>query len=136
MAGPVGTDPLNLTGLWHGFFNYPEAYEPGFFEATLVETGEWLSGSTSELSTGEPPVGVTLMAIISGRRRGHHVTFLKSYDGTAGWSHSVSYDGRLSADGLEIEGRWSIWGNWSGTFLMVRAEGGKVAAARRRFAKV
>jgi hypothetical protein len=65
-----------LTGLWHGFFNYPRALDPGFFEATLVETGEWLGGSISELGTVGPEAGATLFAVVSGRRRGFDVTFL------------------------------------------------------------
>lgn len=136
MAEPGGADAASLTGLWHGFFNYPKALDPGFFEAMLVETGEWLGGSISELGTVGPEAGVTLFAVVSGRRRGFDVTFLKSYDGSGGYDHSVAYEGRLSADGLEIEGRWSIWGSWSGTFLMVRAGGQRAAAARRRFARI
>jgi hypothetical protein len=50
MAEPGGADAPSLTGLWHGFFNYPAALDPGFFEAMLVETGEWLVGSISELA--------------------------------------------------------------------------------------
>jgi hypothetical protein len=79
---------------------------------------------------------VTLFAVVSGRRRGFDVTFLKSYDGTGGYDHSVAYEGRLSPDGMEIEGRWSIWGSWSGTFLMIQAGGQRAAVARRRFASI
>jgi hypothetical protein len=61
-------------------------------------------------------------SILRGRRTGETISFLKAYQGTAvsGYQvgnqlvgirkagHEVHYEGRLSPDGLVIEGRWWI----------------------------
>ena len=123
----------NLTGVWHGRFTYPRWYEPGTFIAILVETGGALSGTTEEACTVGAIQGMTLHGVIQGSRREHAVRFVKTYDGTGGWSHAVVYDGTLSSDGTEIEGRWRIAGIWSGTFLMIRSTGLPEAVEREAF---
>ena len=69
--------------------------------------------------TRGPALGGLLYATIEGHRDGAGVFFIKTYDGTGGWTHSVTYEGRLNSDGTEIEGRWTTSG-WSGKFLMLR----------------
>ena len=44
-----------------------------------------------------------------------------TYDGSGGRTHTIRYDGTLSEDGGEIEGRWIIQANWAGRFLMIRS---------------
>jgi len=129
-SSAAGNGP-SLTGLWHGLFSYPRRYDPTSFVAILIESGTSFSGTTHEpCGNGQMPGGV-LCATLKGDRAGALVTFVKTYDGTGGWTHAVAYDGLLSGDGTEIEGRWRISGAWSGKFLMVRSGAEEKAVARR-----
>jgi hypothetical protein len=71
--------------------------------------------------------------MLAGSRSGSIVTFTKSYEGPEKPNHSVEYEGTLTEDSLEIEGRWFIPGNWAGRFLMIRSGGRSVEAARQVF---
>ena len=110
---------LSLTGLWNGLFSYPDLFEPTSFVAILIEQGARFSGTTHETCTRGPNLGSLLYATIEGHREGAAVSFIKTYDGTGGWTHSVAYEGLLNGDGTEIEGRWKTSG-WSGKFMMLR----------------
>jgi hypothetical protein len=62
-------------------------------------------------------------ANVEGSHRDGTVSFIKTYDGTGGHSHSVAYSGVLSEDYNEIEGDWLIQSPrrvFRGRFLMVR----------------
>lgn len=72
--------------------------------------------------------------MIEGERRGFEVRFTKRYDAFRRATTPVHYSGTLSEDGAEISGTWTIPGNWSGTFLMVRAKP-KAAAFERKIAE-
>ncbi len=122
---------VSLTGLWHGQFTYPRAVPPELFTATLQERPDWLSGSTQERCRFGWSAGETLYATIMGRRDGHDIVFTKTYD-AGPRQYRVVYVGRLSPDGCEIEGTWSVPGSWSGTFLMIRDP--EAAQAARRVA--
>jgi hypothetical protein len=107
-----------------------------FFTATVISHGSGFSGSTTEVATGVRdgrPRRVS--AALSGRVGTGTVSFTKAYDGTGGWRHAVTYEGRLSADRTEIEGTWRLPGDWQGRFLMVRAGRMDVAELRRAFAE-
>lgn len=108
----------NLTGVWHGVYSYGPIHGDEHFVAQLIDIGGSLSGTIDEAPRALGS-GKRLNAIISGTRSGARVEFLKTYDGTGGWSHSVRYRGKLSADLTEIGGRWNLPGA-SGTFLMIR----------------
>jgi hypothetical protein len=120
----------SLSGLWNGQFSYPKAWEPEFFTASLIETSEFLGGSIQEVAQSGRSKGKTLYATVSGTRVGAKVSFRKSYE-SATRTHSVFYEGTVNADGTEIEGSWSIPGNWSGRFLMLRETGQGAAVIRR-----
>lgn len=122
-----------LTGIWHGLYSYPAALEPVYFVATLLDAGSSLHGSTHEAAIGRTGAPLTVMASLVGGREGGTVHFLKTYDGTGDWRHAVAYAGALSARGAEIEGQWSIPGDWSGRFLMMRSAGATEAAVRKVF---
>lgn len=126
----------SLTGVWHGLYSYPVHLEPVYFVATLIDGGSSLNGMTHEAAIGKSGAPLTVFASISGAREGQSVDFLKSYGGEGGWTHSVSYVGQLSADGLEIEGRWTIPGDWSGRFLMIRNAGATERSVREVYEKV
>jgi hypothetical protein len=112
----------NLTGVWNGRYDYQHDIDPVGFMATIIDSGASLSGGVSETCADDEGIVVDLFAMLSGRRSGSTVAFTKTYDESSGWSHSVDYDGRLSADGNEIEGEWRIPGKAHGRFLMVRPE--------------
>jgi len=121
----------SLTGVWHGQYGYPVVTRaPVPFTALLVESPAFLGGSITERVGG----GRTLYSTVSGHRSGHAVHFVKMYEANSGAYTTVTYQGVLSEDGLEIDGEWTATG-WSGRFLMIRQPGvlarvGKRVAAR------
>ena len=73
-------------------------------------------------------------ATLSGRHAASTATFVKTYDGTGGWEHSVSYEGTINEDGSEITGQWHVqdeWGVWTGPILMMRANNKEDAVVRK-----
>ena len=131
MAETSRDDALNLTGLWNGLFSYPRRYDPTPFVAILVQSGASFSGTTHEPCAIKQIPGGFLYATLRGQRAGTAVSFIKTYDGTGGWTHSVRYEGTLSDDGAEIEGSWFVTGSWSGKFLMVRSGAKEESVVRR-----
>jgi hypothetical protein len=130
MAAASRGTGFSLTGLWNGLYAYPRNLEPTSFVAILIEQGASFSGTTHEPCAREASLGRVLYATIEGRRDGSAVAFTKTYDGAGGWTHSVAYDGVLSGDGTEIEGRWKTSG-WSGKFLMLRSSGTEESVERK-----
>ena len=88
------------------------------FVATISDNAGSLSGTTTEAS--EVFIGADERADIRGVRNGACVSFHKYYDGSGAYGHSVTYDGTLSADGQQVEGRWSLE-DYSGSFVMSRS---------------
>jgi hypothetical protein len=131
MTAPAPASGQSLTGVWHGLYTYPNGMSVSFV-ATLIESGTSLSGSTTEpCTTGQCPSD-TICAALSGRRQARTVTFTKTYEQAGpGYERPVAYDGALSGDATEIEGRWSIPGSLSGKFLMIRSAGKAVAAEQK-----
>lgn len=119
----------DLSGRWHGFYNYPDGGTPNSFEAELVESAGSLTGSISEIADFGECIGQPLIAVIDGRREGHSVSFLKMYEASTEDYDVVRYDGALDVEGNEIAGSWTIPGEWSGTFLMVRNGGAEETMA-------
>jgi len=133
MTDRMETNPQNLTGVWHGLYSYPIARAPVSFVATLIETVGAVSGTTHEpCAVGGSP-NETLYATLVGSRQDSVVAFVKTYDGANPNYTTVSYEGTLSRDGTEIEGRWIVAGNWSGKFLMIRSAGKHEAVSRKVF---
>jgi hypothetical protein len=113
------TAPENLSGLWHGQFDYPNQQPPTPFVATLLDQDGAVSGAITENSTLPPRAGEPLYAVVRGRRSGLAVSFRKAYETDDPRYQVVSYEGRVSGDGTEIEGTWRT-GGWQGRFLMIR----------------
>jgi hypothetical protein len=137
MGGRTGmAERKNLTGVWHGLYSYERFREPVYFVATLIDGGSFVGGTTHESEIGERGAPLTLFASVEGTAAGQEVVFTKTYDGSGGWGHSVAYVGRLSADGMEIEGRWTIGRLAAGRFLMIRNAGVSESVVREAFEKV
>ena len=124
MPAPADARSQNLTGVWHGLYSYPAQYKmpESHFVATLIDGGAYFSGTIHEVMRGRDKE-VPANAMVEGTHDGNHVTFVKTYDGTSGHSHSLMYDGQLSSDATEIEGTWRTTSGFSGTFLMIRNRG-------------
>jgi hypothetical protein len=120
----------SLTGLWTGAYRYPWAGAAVPFNARLEESGESLTGEIDEPNTFADPSAARLFASVRGARQALNVTFIKRYDGAAGQTHTVGYDGSVNPDFTRIDGEWSLAGS-SGTFFMERADAGAEAAVSR-----
>jgi hypothetical protein len=129
----VQTGAQNLTGIWNGLYTYADGRSVSFV-ATLIEGGSSLAGTTHEPdSCGN----ATLYASLIGANNGGVVTFTKTYErGDRHHRNPICYEGALSSDGSEIEGRWTINRATSGKFLMIRSAPRGAAVARSKFAKV
>ena len=124
MAEGARADAENLTGVWNGLYTYSHG-ESVSFVATLIDSGGSFSGSIHELCCYS---GSTIYAMLAGARQGSAVSFLKTYEKSAGPQYvaSVQYEGVLNGDATEIEGRWTIVAGssgLSGKFLMIRSAG-------------
>jgi hypothetical protein len=124
-------DKTSLTGVWHGLYSYQAYMEPVYFVATLISFGQVFSGTTHEAAEGRSGAPLKSFAAVEGSLADSFVSFVKTYDGSAGRQHAVDYEGSLSGDGLEIEGTWTIPGDWSGRFLMIRNSGASEKAVRK-----
>jgi hypothetical protein len=91
----------NLTGVWQGLFSYPRMYRAAAFTASLIEAGNTLSGSATEIAVVGPRDGMAVSAFLSGRRTGSRVIFTKQYEGPQPPNHAVEYEGALSDDGMD-----------------------------------
>lgn len=131
MEDPDQSPDVDLSGPWQGLYSYPRLREPVPFSALLKEADGWIDGSIEEIGEAGEARGRVLSATVQGRRNGRAITFLKLYDGGLRGYDSVHYQGEVSPDGVEIEGRWVIAGVWSGQFLMIRSGRSFGADARR-----
>ncbi|HEX3808259.1 MAG TPA: hypothetical protein VHW02_01060 [Rhizomicrobium sp.] len=100
----TGAASQNLTGVWQGLYTYHSRNLRVLFGATLIESGDWLSGSTHELSTRQDYLNHTLFATLLGQRQGSAVIFTKTYETAIPGYKKVEYEGILSGDFTEIEG--------------------------------
>jgi len=126
----------SLTGVWEGIYSYPVSGLPTVpFTATLIEAGSSLSGSVHEQCTMGGSPNETLFFSLNGSRQGTAVNFVKTYHGTNPYYGTIVYDGAVNDDATEIEGRWTIPGDWSGRFLMTRSGDPPRAAAESQGAQ-
>ncbi len=98
---------------WKGSYSQDGQATP--FSAELTFSDGAISGRISETN----PIMGALGSSVSGSYTDKSIRFTKSYDGTNGVSHSVSYSGQLSVQGDSISGSWSFAG-MSGSFEMSR----------------
>lgn len=108
-----------LTGRWRGRYHYPVA-QNGItsvdFEMDLTFSQGRISGFVIEPNTFGDNTSANLYANFDGQVAGNLVEWQKTYDGTAGVSHSVWYTGTIERGRRTITGRWIISDDWSGDF--------------------
>jgi len=113
-----GAAEHDLSGVWSGIYSYPRLYPPNMFEAEIRDTGGLITGLISQPGEFFEPPGTVRHAVIEGSREGSTLAFIKIYDDLA--RPTPHYHGIVQPGGDEIEGEWTIPGDWSGTFLMIR----------------
>ncbi|MDX2237562.1 MAG: hypothetical protein NW203_08350 [Hyphomonadaceae bacterium] len=117
-AAQSNQSAVNLTGAWRGVYA-GDGNANTEFTATMSSLGSRLSGAMVEPNTFGSGDVAFLLSTITGQIDGSSVVFLKTYDGSGGQSHTVRYEGRISANGRRIAGTWTT-GGVSGPFEMVR----------------
>ena len=120
---------FDLTGDWRGIYNYPAHYPPNTFEATIRDVGGLITGEIRQPGEFFEAAGIVQHAVIEGSRDGAQLSFVKMYDDLS--RPTPHYQGVVRPGGDEIEGEWTIPGDWSGTFLMIRGAKAEEAAERR-----
>jgi hypothetical protein len=120
----------NLGGAWNGLYFYGWIPEPVSFVALLIDLGTSFSGSIHEYEGLISEQRILLYASVDGLREGALISFLKTYDGTGGWKHTVRYEGVLNGDATEIAGQWYVDGE-TGRFIMARAGAVEEAEIRK-----
>ena len=124
-----GGGEYDLTGEWSGIYNYPARYPPNSFEASIRDSGGIITGVIRQPGELFEPAGSHQHAEIEGTRTGSSVRWIKLYDALT--RSPPRYEGTIQPGGNEIEGEWHHPGDWSGTFLMVRARKEKAAEERK-----
>ena len=108
----VADSGIALPRFWSGRYFYGKNNRQSVpFELDLKHEGTTISGRITEPRTFGNPTSNELYATIFGSVEWDgSVRFTKTYDGTAGVSHSVEYVGLLkgSGDWREITGTWRI----------------------------
>src|SRR5882757_11566759 len=103
---PAAAEPsVGLSGVWLGYYGYPNSNERVQFQAKFRVAGATFAGTIIEPNTfGRSPV-LFLTANANGLVGGDNtVTFQKTYDGVGGETHAVDYSGRFDASGRCIKG--------------------------------
>ena len=131
MSGGADHD---LSGEWSGIYNYPAHYPPNSFEAVIRDSGGAISGVIRQPGEFFEPPGTFQHAVIEGSREGSLLRFVKIYDDLS--RPTPHYRGTIQPGGDEIEGEWTIPGDWSGTFLMIRGSRAQEEMVRRIEEKV
>lgn len=110
------TDPRDLGGTWYGRYEGAGGVLSNSFIARLRERDGQVNGTISE--PDDLGWEAVRRAMVSGRRDGAAVTFVKQYDGEV-LVHAVDYRGAVDPQGTEVRGDWSFAG-YAGTFVMTR----------------
>ncbi len=104
------TEANRMLGTWNGQYGYNEMRRPNVnFKLTITGVdGNRFSGMISEPATFGDGTSRFLFAGVRGTVKGGIVSFVKTYDGTGGQTHSVNYQGTLEPASRAINGGWTI----------------------------
>lgn len=110
----------NLTGTWTGGYVSVDKGDVNTFNMKLTSAGATFSGTATEVNIFGGDDVLFLTSMIQGTiKPDGSVSFVKTYDGAGGVSHSVSYTGQLDDTGRRIRGAYRVDAA-SGKFEMVR----------------
>lgn len=111
----------DINGAWLG--TYWQSGSPTRFEATLVQSGNTLSGNIlDDCALGE--------ALIAGTVSGRGVQFTKRYITTS--AHVIEYAGNISEDESFMSGEWKIDARHSGKWEAHRSGNSLIAELQER----
>lgn len=109
-----------LTGEWMGGYISADTSDVNTFDARLVQVGSTISGTMVETNAfGDQTRALFLTSTVTGAITGRNIVFIKTYDGSGGQTHTVSYRGVLEPNGRRIRGVYDA-GGATGTFEMAR----------------
>lgn len=101
----------DVAGAWTAAYISDDATDINTFEVTITAIGATeFVGRATEINVFGGGDVLFLTSDIRGRINGDTVTFTKTYDGSAGVSHSVSYTGQLSNANRRLVGRYDAGG--------------------------
>jgi len=124
--GQAGTAAAaGMSPEWVGAYGYEDGRKAVAFYLSLSQNGEILTGHIEETQTfGRRSEDDTLRAKVVGSVDGHRVRFTKTYDGTGGQSHSVTYNGTLVVEGefMFMFGTWRLGPDVGSWFASVTAD--------------
>jgi len=106
MIAVAASQAADGTTTWKGSYAYVDGRPAVRFTLTLTTKGKTISGRVVEPATFGDGSSDNLIANITGTSFGYSVSFVKTYDGTGGQSHSVNYRGTI--DGETMYGFWQI----------------------------
>lgn len=110
----------DLSGLWTGGYVSDDGADINTFNFTLTSAGRAFTGTGTEIAGFGDGSVLFLTSTVTGRiNASQQVTFTKTYDGSGGVSHSVTYVGQLDQTGRRIRGSYDA-GGATGEFEMVR----------------
>lgn len=116
LASPAAAQ--SLEGVWQGAYWGGENRSTPF-QATIADpAGPGFTGTTIETNSFSAEDVAFLLATLDGFVQGNSVSFTKTYDGTGGISHSVTYQGQIASP-RRIVGTWTV-GGVTGQFELVR----------------
>ena len=116
-------DPAELSGEWFGTYSYvmDKETESVEFSVRLKCKSGLCEGTSEEKNTFEDKSKSDVLgAEWLGSAHGKLILLKKTYDGKAGYAHSVRYEGRYSGGATAvIEGKWTL-DDASGPFQMTK----------------
>lgn len=117
---PALAADTNLTDDWTGGYISTDNGDVNTFNMKLKSAGATFSGTATEVNIFGGSDVLFLTSMIQGTIKADgSVSFVKTYDGAGGVSHSVSYVGKLDDTGRRIRGTYRVEAA-SGKFEMVR----------------
>ena len=100
-----------LAGDWTGVYVSADGRDTTNFTLKLHQSGASLAGTIVEPNTfGDRAKALFLTSNLTGAVRGDEVRFVKTYDGSGGVSHAVTYVGRVDATGRHVRGDYEVVG--------------------------
>jgi hypothetical protein len=114
--------PGTIAGLWNGTIFYLDGRVPKPF--TFMFEGVGCRGRGDEPNTFGDSTSNRLQSILECGTNtlspGQTIIIKKTYNGTAGATHTVMYKGTVSSDVRKISGEWSTPHSLHGSFILQR----------------